>query len=52
MKSLLFLYFFVAMAFSAVASSVSESYVIPYPQQMVVGDGHFVLQKNLLSHVT
>lgn len=46
MKSLLFLYFFVAMAFSAVASSVSESYVIPYPQQMVVGDGHFVLQKN------
>lgn len=46
MKSLLFLYFFVAMAFSAVASSVSESYVIPYPQQMVVGEGHFVLQKN------
>lgn len=46
MRPLLFLYFFMAMAFSAVASSALNRYVIPYPQQMVVGDGHFVLQKN------
>ena len=44
MKSLLFLYFCVAMAFSAMASSVSDTYVIPNPQQMVCGDGHFVLR--------
>ena len=43
MKSLLFLYFCVAMAFSAMASSVSDTYVIPNPQQMVCGDGYFVL---------
>lgn len=44
MKSLLFLCFCVAMAFSAMASSVSDTYVIPNPQQMVCGDGHFVLR--------
>ena len=44
MKSLLFLYFCVAMAFSAMASSVSDTYVIPNPQQMVCGGGHFVLR--------
>ena len=44
MKSLLFLYFCVAMAFSAMASSVSDTYVIPNPQQMVCGEGHFVLR--------
>jgi hypothetical protein len=51
MKSLLFLYFCVAMAFSAMASSVSDTYVIPNPQQMVCGDGHFVLRTQASSFI-
>ena len=52
MKSLLFLYFCVAMAFSAMASSVSDTYVIPNPQQMVCGDGILCFVHRHLSPVT